>query len=202
MTHSFWLFLYSRRNICGSLLALCGLVLHLFGWLKLFWIPIVAGLYALGFITMPSERKTRVTIQPDLSFQDLHRQLGGLVKRHQKALPDQAYESLQAILSAFDTLSTRIEEHNHSHLDRTLRRMAESYIPDSLLAYTRLPTAYANLHILQDNKTAKQLLIEQLALLNQQVTRLEVDFFEQDAKHLLAHGRLLDELFDDHATLF
>ena len=50
-------FLYSRRNIVGSLLALGGLALHFVGLLAgLEWLPITAGLYLIGVLLVPGEQ--------------------------------------------------------------------------------------------------------------------------------------------------
>ena len=50
-------FLYSRRNIVGSLLALGGLALYFVGLLAgLEWLPIIAGLYLIGVLLVPGEQ--------------------------------------------------------------------------------------------------------------------------------------------------
>ena len=43
MTRGLWLFLYSTRNIAGSLLALVGIGLFLGGIIDHYWLAIVAG---------------------------------------------------------------------------------------------------------------------------------------------------------------
>ncbi len=50
-------FLYSRRNIVGSLLALGGLALHFVGLVAgPIWLPITIGLYLIGYLVVPAEQ--------------------------------------------------------------------------------------------------------------------------------------------------
>ena len=50
-------FLYSRRNIVGSLLALGGLALHFVGlFAGLAWLPVTAALYLIGVLLVPGEQ--------------------------------------------------------------------------------------------------------------------------------------------------
>src|ERR1700704_6868058 len=43
-----------------------------------------------------------------------------------------------------------------------VERTASDYLPTSLEAYLRLPRAYATLHAVQDGKTPKEILLDQL----------------------------------------
>ena len=50
-------YLYSRKNIVGSLLALGGLVLSFTGIIGAFWPVSVAGLYLIGALVTPGNKK-------------------------------------------------------------------------------------------------------------------------------------------------
>jgi len=47
------MFLYSRKNIVASTLALAGLGLYFVGVIDQFWFPIVLGLYGVGYFATP-----------------------------------------------------------------------------------------------------------------------------------------------------
>lgn len=64
----------------------------------------------------------------------------------------------------------------------------------------RLPVAFANLHPLQQGKTAKNLLLEQLQLLKDQLDKIAEAAFKDDADALLTNGRYLQEKF--HAPTY
>jgi hypothetical protein len=50
-------FLYSRRNIVGTLLALGGLALYFIGITGgIAWLPITIGLYLIGYLLVPGEQ--------------------------------------------------------------------------------------------------------------------------------------------------
>ena len=76
-----------------------------------------------------------------------------------------------------------------------IERIATDYLPTSLEAYLNLPRAYATSHPLQDGKTPKEVLLDQLALLENKVNEVADDIHRNDADRLLANGRFLEERF-------
>jgi hypothetical protein len=56
----------------------------------------------------------------------------------------------------------------------TIRKTALEYLPETLENYLKLPPAYRNLHVVKDGKTPKQLLLDQLDLLDQKLTPMQV----------------------------
>jgi hypothetical protein len=58
-----------------------------------------------------------------------------------------------------------------------------------------LPRAFATMHPIKDGKTAKQLLIEQLSMLEQQMSEIAVDFHNNNSQNLIIHGRFLEGMF-------
>ena len=65
------------------------------------------------------------------------------------------------------------------------------YLPTALQNYLSLPPAFANLHPVRDGKTARQLLNEQLDILDPEMKEIVVDISANDTQKLLAHGRFL-----------
>jgi len=76
-----------------------------------------------------------------------------------------------------------------------IERTATDYLPASLQAYLNLPRAYATRHPVQDGKTAKEVLLDQLTLLETKMNEVADDVHRNDSDRLLAHGRFLEERF-------
>ena len=74
-------------------------------------------------------------------------------------------------------------------------RIATDYLPTSLEAYLNLPTAYATSHPVQDGKTPKEVLLDQLALLENKMNEVADNIHRNDSDRLLANGRFLEERF-------
>lgn len=76
-----------------------------------------------------------------------------------------------------------------------VERTATDYLPRSLDSYLSLPRAYAMSHPVQDGKTPKQVLLDQLALLESKMKEVAADVNRNDADRLLANGRFLEARF-------
>jgi hypothetical protein len=76
-----------------------------------------------------------------------------------------------------------------------IERTATDYLPTSLQAYLNLPRAYATRHPVQDGKTPKEVLLDQLSLLETKMNEVADDVHRNDSDRLLAHGRFLEERF-------
>lgn len=68
-------------------------------------------------------------------------------------------------------------------------RTATDYLPTSLSAYLKLPKAT------QHGKTAREILVDQLTLLERKMNEIAEDVVRHDLDRLLAHGRFLQERF-------
>ena len=82
-----------------------------------------------------------------------------------------------------------------------IRQTVLDYLPETLQNYTNLPPAFANLHPVRNGKTARQLLSEQLDLLDKQMVEVAVDLAKNDTQKLLAHGRFLEAKFSQSDLL-
>ncbi len=77
----------------------------------------------------------------------------------------------------------------------TVRETILRYRPETLANYAALPLAFRASHPLQDGKTAKRPLAEQLALLDQRLAQIVVNVARGDAQALVIIGRFLRERF-------
>ena len=76
-----------------------------------------------------------------------------------------------------------------------VERTATDYLPRSLETYLKLPRAYATSQPVQDGKTPKQVLLDQLTLLETKMKEVAADVNRNDADRLLANGRFLEDRF-------
>lgn len=76
-----------------------------------------------------------------------------------------------------------------------VRQIAGDYAPEAVRAYLKLPPTLANVTPLQDGKTGRDLLGEQLDLLLSAVGDVMKDAAQAGSQHLLAHQRFLKDRF-------
>jgi len=74
-------------------------------------------------------------------------------------------------------------------------RTATDYVPTAIEAYLRLPEGYARTRKLNDGRTALEVLLGQLDLLEKEMIDVADAVNKNDLDRLLAHGRFLDERF-------
>src|SRR5664279_5302471 len=135
-------FLYSRRNIVGSLLALGGLALHFVGLLAgLEWLPITAGLYLIGVLLVPGEQGLvlRLGAAEDASevragLDRLVRSLRGKVADDLLAKVATIQGSILATLQAEGSIDDGADPNVY-----LLRQTALAYLPDAFSTYLGMP---------------------------------------------------------------
>jgi hypothetical protein len=187
-------YLYSRKNITGSLLALVGLVLLFTGLLGAFWLVIVVGLYLIGVLLTPGTKQfdLRTGFDPNnvrLALDTQVRIITGKVPPEVMAKVLKIRQVIDGILPRAGNLAPGSPELF------IIERTATDYLPTALEAYLNLPRAYATLHAVQDGKTPKEILLDQLALLENKMNEVAGDVHRNDADRLLANGRFLEERF-------
>lgn len=190
------LFLYGDRNLAGSVLALVGLGAWFGGVFDDWWLPIVAGLYGVGYLAMPANRQHEAQAQQAATQANLTDSVARLLDDSRKALPREAIALLQAIGQTVAALAPRLAEGGIA-LDTAaaLINAVTRDLPETVHNYARLPTAFANLHAVDQGKTCKQLLLEQLALLDAQLRKMADSVFRDDAEALVVNGKFLQEKF-------
>jgi len=189
-------YLYSGKNIVGSMLAMFGLLLVVTGAMtSAFWPFVVVGMYAIGALLAPGPPKVglgRASSEPDSIRRSLLRQLniasGKLPPPLEAKLQDIA-DTIMGILphyAAFPPGSPDLLVVGHT---------ANDYLPSVLQAYINLPRAYATLHRMRNGKTADEILGDQLTLLASKMNEVADAVHKKDSDALLANGRFLEEKF-------
>lgn len=199
------LFLYSTPNIVGSALAVTGLGLFFAGVIDDWWLAIVAGLYAVGWLATPRDRDLEIALQEQAAHASLLEQIDELVARSRKRLPAEAFEKLKAIRAILESLMPKLQglaDAGTVAMDQmiTVVNAVTRDLPMTIANYVRLPEAFATLHHIEHGKTAKQLLVEQLDLLQSQLARIADSAFREDAEALVVNGKYLKDKF--HSTEF
>jgi hypothetical protein len=189
-------YLLSNGNITGSIAAILVIVLYLFGIIDRGWGWLAIGAYIGG--TLPFSFREQPPHMPEgLSTKEA---LAWLKSSAMPKLPPNAKAILADIIERVDGLMPRLKEmeaqglvetSNRAMLKHTLSRL----LPDAVQAYLRLPAAYAKVKTLDNGKTAQQLLIDQLILLQKHIHALEENFLSSDVNAMLANGRFLQEKF-------
>lgn len=191
-------FLYSPRNIAGCCLAFVGLVLLFAGVIDTGWPLIVAGLYAVGALAWPRKQVAEAEApSADIPVEALVQELQGLVSDVSAKLPDAAQASLRSIQSTLSDLLPRLRELEVSGalsvesaftVEETLRR----YLPEMLTSYLKLPAAFANTQPMQRERTAAQILVDQLQMLDESLKQIARESFAGDVEALVNSGRFLE----------
>jgi len=190
------LYLYSTPNIVGSLLGILGLILYFLGIIGSFWFFIVIGLYLIGALATPKSPTYDLRLQNQLTVEEIEQELENLVKSVRKRVSKNILEKVESIKnSILDILPHIVDISSSDYNIYVIRQTALEYLPETLENYLNLPRAFANLHPVKDGKTAQQLLLEQLDLLDQQMQEIAQDFYHNDTQRLMAHGRFLEEKF-------
>ena len=199
------LFLYSSNNIAGCLLALVGMALYFTGVIQAYWFLIVAGLYGAGCLGWPRSDLARTAEHAELSTELLAEQVRKLVDSVAKGLPKEALDALHTIQTTLSELLPRL----HEMQDRgvispkdsfTVIETVRRYLPDTLAAYLRLPKVYAQVQTLGDGRTAAQVLVDQLRVLDKSLQDVAKSAFSGDAEALIRNGQFLQTKFTERAV--
>jgi hypothetical protein len=187
-------YVYSRKNIVGSLLALVGLVLSFTGILGVLWPVIVVGLYLIGVLVTPGNKE--IVMSTGFDPNDVKHALDTQVRVITGKVPPEVMAKVlkirQIILGILPRSGSLPPGSPELFL---LERTAADYLPSSLQAYLNLPRAYATRHPVRDGKTPKDVLLDQLTLLESKMNEVADDVHRNDSDRLLAHGRFLEERF-------
>lgn len=196
-------FFYGTPNLVGMGLALFGLGLFLSGLINSYWVFIVLGLYAAGYLATPHRaeeiRRIDEHLEGEMLLNDLDRFLGRVGKHLSAPVKEQLdhfQQSAKAVLLRLDRLGTANDSRH------AVRQTIARYLPEMIQDYLELPPAYARFHVIQDGKTARDLLLEQLQLLNAEFDAILDDLHSEQIDRLKAHGAFLKQRFNRAAELF
>jgi hypothetical protein len=196
------LFLYGNANIAGSALGIFGLLLFLVLSVILGGSPllllIVPALYAIGWLGASLLEKPAgdLRLRHQLTAAEIQNELDGLVRSLRGRVPQEVVDRVLSIKGSIVSILPQILDLTSADYDiYTIRKTALDYLPETLANYLKLPPAYRNLHPVKDGKTPKQLLIEQLDLLDQKMKEIVQNFAQNDTQQLMAQGRFLESRF-------
>jgi hypothetical protein len=190
------LFFYGNANLLGCALALLGPLLLFLGVIGPGWLLITAGLYAAGYLLAPKPLRFEQGLVQRLSHEQTLERLDELVAQ---AKPQLAAEQQQHLSSVRDSVAEMLPrlagELGHDDTLFTVRETVFSYLPQTLQNYLALPPAFRATQTLPGGKTARQLLDEQLRLLDSKMRELLANLVAHDAHALQANGQFLKSRF-------
>jgi hypothetical protein len=183
----------SGKRILGFLLVLFGLAFF-GGHIAALWPVVVVGLYLSWVLRTPPPK----TIDPPSSFDpdDVRQAIDHEINAVSGRVPPDILAKVQSIRQIILGILPRASALPPGSPELfVVERTATDYLPTALESYLNLPRAYATLHPVQDGKTPKQVLMDQLTLLESKMNEIADDVHRHDADRLLANGRFLEERF-------
>jgi hypothetical protein len=190
------LFLYGNGNIAGCLLALAGPALLFAGVIDRGWLAITAGLYVVGWLLARRSPELERRIEDSLTVDETLEHLDGVIGAASPHLTGEMRERLAAIrASVAEVLPRLVGASGGGEQLFTVRETVLRYLPETLANYVALPSAFRISHPLEAGKTARELLREQLGLLDDKMREVVAAVAASDAQALLANGQFLQAKF-------
>ncbi len=136
---------------------------------------------------------------PEPQSDDIGRTLDNLMNRIRGKVSTDVYEKVETIRASILSVLPHLAELGAGMTQEAynIRHTALEYLPDALNKYMTLPEGFAESHDLGGGKTAKDILLEQLEILDHTMKDMIGDVYQEDAQALLIHGRFLKEKFAD-----
>ena len=190
------LYLYSTRNIVASAIALIGPALLFTGVIQEGWLLITAALYGVGYFATPAPQVLDTVLTQTLSFDALLERFDRLVKEAHPQLHPAMVSRLENIRHSIQEVLPRLSDvRGFDDNLYTVRETIVRYLPETLANYVALPPMFRLTHVLKDGKTARDLLMDQLAVLDDKMKEVVVNVARGDADALLANGQFLENKF-------
>jgi len=190
------IYVYSNRNLAGSVLGLIALGAFFTGFIHEFWYVIVAGGYGIGALVARDGGTLETRINDEMSVKDAVDAVGRLAAEAQKRFPPEIAALVTQIASDVQTVLPRLAAAGVTSPTLVdVRSTATSYLPDTLNAYLAVPAAYRNTAPISGGKTARQIVAEQLTVLAAKMKEIAQNAAADDAQALLANGRFLKDRF-------
>ncbi|MBV9439875.1 MAG: hypothetical protein JOZ24_07785 [Candidatus Eremiobacteraeota bacterium] len=189
-------YVYSNRNIAGSVLGLIALGAYFAGLIHEFWYLIVAGGYGIGALAARDGGELETQLDPTMNLQAVVDGVTRLAAESRKRLPPEIAALVTEIASDIATVLPRLAAHGAADAAYSdVRATATTYLPDTLNAFLAVPAAYRNTAPIADGKTARQIVVDQLTVLAAKMREIAQNTASDDAQALLANGRFLKERF-------
>ena len=191
------LFFYSTANLLGCTLALIGPALLFAGLISRGWLLITLALYALGLLLGRRTPDLEREIANSLGVEETLRHLDELATGAAPHLTPEMRANLQSIRDSVAEVLPRLLGQAPGGEDLFLvRETVLSYLPETLSNYAALPPAFRTTHPLSEGKTARQLMGEQLTLLEGKMREIVANVSASDAQALMANGQFLKQKFN------
>lgn len=190
------LYLYSTRNIVACATALIGPALLFMDVIQEGWLLITAALYAVGYFVTPAPQVVDTVLTQTLSLDALIERFDHIVKQAHPQLHPAMVTRLQSIRrSIMEVLPRLSDARGFDDNLYTVRETIARYLPETLANYVALPPMFRLTHVLKDGKTARDLLMDQLAVLDEKMQEVVANVARGDANALLANGQFLEDKF-------
>jgi hypothetical protein len=190
------LYLYSTRNIVACAAALVGPALLFLGLIQDGWLLITAALYGVGYFATPAPQVMDAGLAQSLTFDALLDQFDRVIKEARSQLQPVMLARLDSIRHSIGEVLPRLAERRGFDDNLyTVRETISRYLPETLANYVALPPMFRVSRVLKDGKTARDLLLDQLAVLDDQMKEVVGNVARGDADALLANGRFLEAKF-------
>lgn len=190
------LYLYSNGNIAGCALALVGPALLFAGVINTGWLLITAGLYAAGYFLAGRPQSVQRRIEDTLTREEILARLDRMVRTALPHLTAPMATHLESIRTSIGEVLPRMMGAGTYDADLfTVKETVLRYLPETLANYIELPPMFRNTRVLKDGKTARELLSDQLVLLDDKMQEVVTNVASSDAQALLANGKFLETKF-------
>jgi hypothetical protein len=187
-------YLYSTKNLAGSVAGLAGLGLHFTGLVGDLWPLVVGGLYGVGALAAPPTRT--LDLHSGLDPANLQRAVATQERRLRGRVPDDVLAAVGRVHARLREVLERADALPPGSPDAfVVERTALDYLPAALESYLNLPRGYANRVQVSAGRTPRQVLLDQLALLEAKLGEVLDAVARGDTDRLLAHGRFLEDRF-------
>lgn len=198
----FWLFFYGLPNIFGLAFLLIALISYV--WLALttndisstmvFLVAVILA-YPLGWLFgfLIRKKDDMLHFQQTLTAEQITDELNRLMHKVKNRISPDFYTHLQNIQSSIMSVLPQLVAGRFANQDLfTIKKTVFDYLPTTLENYLKLPSVYASMHVVQDGKTPKMLLNEQLALIDNSMQQVVHSIYNEDAQALLVNQRFLE----------
>lgn len=196
------LYLYSTRNIVACAVALVGPALLFLGAIRDGWLLITAALYAVGYFATPAPQLLEPRLAQSLSFDALLEQFDRIIGAASAQLQPAMRARLGSIRASITEVLPRLGQiQGFDDNLYTVRETIARYLPETLASYIALPPVFRVTRVLKDGKTARDLLMDQLSVLDDQMKEVVSNVARGDANALLANGQFLEAKFRERDFL-
>ncbi|MCA9839628.1 MAG: PrgI family protein [Trueperaceae bacterium] len=191
----------AKRLIWGFILAAVGVAIlyvlrNVFPANAYVVFGIAIALFLLGFFLAKSKKVEQVL--PPITASDVQAKLDALLDRIREPASKAIYARVESIRnSILQTLPSIDNLADNTNKDVYLvRKVALEYLPSTLDNYLKIPYNVRRGQVLKDGKTAHDLMLEQLTLLDHEMKGIFESITKQETDQLRVHGRYLEQLFE------